>query len=64
VTAPGQATLVSWRSADAAAESRRLAERGVVVRHLPRLPWVRASVGFWTSEGDLEQLAAGAGQAG
>src|SRR4029077_17100633 len=30
VTAEGQATLVSWESADAAAESRRLAERGVI----------------------------------
>jgi L-cysteine/cystine lyase len=58
VTAPGQATLVSWASPDAPAESRRLAERGVVVRSLPSLPWVRASIGFWTSDGDLEALAA------
>ena len=64
VTPAGQATLVAWRSADAAAESQQLAQRGVTVRHLPRLPWVRASVGFWTSERDLEQLAAGAGPPG
>ena len=58
VTPPGQATLVTWESSDAAAESVRLAEQGVIVRHLPALPWVRASVGFWTSDEDLERLAA------
>jgi L-cysteine/cystine lyase len=58
VTPPGQATLVTWESSDAAAESRRLAEQGVVVRHLPTLPWVRASIGFWTSDDELERLAA------
>lgn len=58
VTQPGQATLVTWTSDDAAEEARHLADRGVVVRHLPNLSWVRASVGFWTSEDDLEALAA------
>jgi len=58
VTPPGQATLLTWESADAAAESRRLAEQGVIVRNLPNLPWVRASIGFWTSDGELEALAA------
>jgi L-cysteine/cystine lyase len=57
VTPPDQATLVTWVSGDAAAESRRLAEHGVIVRNLPNLPWVRASVGFWTSDDDLERLA-------
>ena len=57
VTAAGQATLVTWHSEDAAAESRRLAEQGVIVRNLPNLPWVRASIGFWTSDRDLETLA-------
>jgi len=61
VTAAGQATLVTWSSDDAAAESRHLAERGVVVRNLPNLPWVRASVGFWTSEDELQALAAALG---
>ena len=61
VTPPGQATLVTWASEDAAAESRRLAERGIVVRNLPNLPWVRASVGFWTSEQELQALAAALG---
>jgi L-cysteine/cystine lyase len=58
VTPPGQATLVTWESSDAAAESVRLAEQGVIVRHLPTLPWLRASIGFWTSDDDLERLAA------
>jgi L-cysteine/cystine lyase len=60
VTEPGQATLVSFRPSDPADEVvRRLEERGVVVRDLPGLGWVRASCGFWTSEEDLERLMAG-----
>ncbi len=60
VTEPGQATLVSFRPRDPADEVvRRLEERGVVVRDLPGLGWVRASCGFWTSEEDLERLVAG-----
>jgi L-cysteine/cystine lyase len=60
VTEPGQATLVSFRPSDPADEVvRRLEERGVVVRDLPGLGWVRASCGFWTSEEDLERLVAG-----
>ena len=30
----------------------------MIVRNLPNLPWVRASIGFWTSDDDLEALAA------
>jgi L-cysteine/cystine lyase len=57
VTEPGQATLVSFRPrADAAETVMRLAERGVVVRDMPGLGWVRASIGFWTSEDDLDRL--------
>lgn len=55
----GRSTLVSWRSPDAEAEVARLAERGVVVRNLPGLGLVRASVGAWTSDGDLERLLEG-----
>jgi L-cysteine/cystine lyase len=58
VTPPRQATLLTWESADAPTESVRLAEQGVIVRNLPNLPWVRASIGFWTSDGELEALAA------
>lgn len=59
VTEPGHATVVSFRvEDDAAAVTARALERGVVVRDLPRLGWVRASCGYWTSEEDLERLAA------
>jgi L-cysteine/cystine lyase len=60
VTEPGESTLVSFRpAADAAETVARLAERGVVVRDLPALGWIRASVGFWTSHDDLERLVEG-----
>jgi L-cysteine/cystine lyase len=60
VTEPGQATLVSFRPhGDATSVVAGLAEAGVVVRDLPGLGWVRASCGFWTSEEELERLAAG-----
>jgi L-cysteine/cystine lyase len=60
MTESGQGTLVSFRPRDAAdAVVRRLEERGVVVRDLPGLGWVRASCGFWTSEDDLERLVDG-----
>ena len=58
VTEPGQAGLVTFRAGEPAADLvRRLAERGVVVRDLPGLEWVRASCGFWTSDDDLARLA-------
>jgi L-cysteine/cystine lyase len=60
VTEPGQATLVSFRpDGDAAELVEELAAAGVVVRDMPGLGWVRASCGFWTSEEELERLAAG-----
>ncbi|MBD0318057.1 MAG: aminotransferase class V-fold PLP-dependent enzyme [Thermoleophilia bacterium] len=60
VTEPGQATLVSFRPWDPPDEVvARLEGRGVVVRDLPGTGWVRASCGFWTSDDDLERLAAG-----
>jgi selenocysteine lyase/cysteine desulfurase len=52
----GRSTLVSWRSDDQEAEVERLAAAGVVVRHLPGRGLVRASVGAWSSEEDLERL--------
>jgi L-cysteine/cystine lyase len=59
ITEPGQATLVTWRAdGDAEAIVRRLAEEGIVVRDMPGLGWLRASCGFWTSDEDLERLAA------
>ena len=60
VTAPGQATLVSWRQpGDTAASVASLYEQGVVVRELPGTGLLRASVGWWNDESDLERLVAG-----
>jgi selenocysteine lyase/cysteine desulfurase len=52
----GRSSLVSWASADADAEVARLAGEGVVVRSIPAFGLVRASVGAWTSEEELERL--------
>ena len=58
VTEDGQATLVSWKpDGDAAEVAKRLATQRVIVRDLPGEGWVRASCGFWTSEGEIERLA-------
>ncbi len=56
-----RATLVSWRAPieGSAAIVARLAEAGVIVRDLPGRGLVRASVGWWTSDEDLERLVAG-----
>ncbi len=55
-------TLVAFRPAggeSAADVVARLAETGVLVREVPGTGLVRASVGWWTSEGDLDRLVAG-----
>jgi selenocysteine lyase/cysteine desulfurase len=52
----GQSTLVSFAVADPEAERARLADGGVVLRNIPGTPWLRASVGAWNDEGDLERL--------
>jgi L-cysteine/cystine lyase len=51
-------TLVSWRvPVDGSAEVvDRLADAGVIVRDLPGRGLVRASVGWWTNEDDLDRL--------
>jgi L-cysteine/cystine lyase len=62
VVVPEQrATLVSWRvpAEESAAIVTRLAEAGVIVRDLLGRGLVRASVGWWTSDEDLERLIAG-----
>jgi selenocysteine lyase/cysteine desulfurase len=51
-------TLVSWEDPDPPETRARLAAAGVVVRHLPGTPYVRASVGAWNDESDLERLLA------
>ena len=53
----GRSTLVSWEAADAESEVKRLAEQGFVVRSIPGPGLIRASVGAWSSEDELEQLA-------
>jgi selenocysteine lyase/cysteine desulfurase len=55
-----RATLVAWRAPveETAGIVARLAEAGVIVRDLPGRGLVRASVGWWTSDGDLERLVA------
>jgi selenocysteine lyase/cysteine desulfurase len=60
VASRGRSTLVSWRSESAEADVERLAADGIVVRYLPGMNLVRASVGAWTSEEDLERLVASA----
>jgi L-cysteine/cystine lyase len=52
----GDTTLVSFPSPDPPGERALLAERGVIVRNIPDRPWLRASVGAWNDEHDLERL--------
>jgi selenocysteine lyase/cysteine desulfurase len=52
----GRTTLVSFDSADPEAERELLAERVCAVRNIPGRPWLRASVGAWNDENDLERL--------
>jgi L-cysteine/cystine lyase len=56
----GDSTLVSWRDPDPEAEVARLRGESFVVRNLPRTPYVRASVGAWNSEDEIERLAGSA----
>jgi L-cysteine/cystine lyase len=52
----GRTTLVSWEDPDPVAAADRLREGGVVVRNLPGTPYLRASVGAWNSDDDLDRL--------
>ena len=54
----GDTTLVAWEEEDPPATKARLAAAGVIVRDLPGWPLVRASVGAWNDEEDLERLLA------
>jgi L-cysteine/cystine lyase len=56
VRSRGRSTLVSWHAGDAQAEVERLGAEGVIVRSIPAFGLVRASVGAWTSEEELERL--------
>lgn len=54
----GRSTLVSWDDPDAEATVDRLQTEGIIVRNLPGSPYVRASVGAWSSEDELARLVA------
>ncbi len=56
VAARDRTTLVSWQDADPAATRTRLAEAGVIIRDLPGTGLLRASVGAWNDESDLDRL--------
>jgi L-cysteine/cystine lyase len=49
-------TLVSFPSEDPPAERAHLADAGIIVRNIPGRPWLRASVGAWNDEDDLNRL--------
>jgi L-cysteine/cystine lyase len=55
----GNTTLVSFESSDPLSERARLTEQGVVLRDVPDTSWLRASVGAWNDERDLERLLDG-----
>jgi L-cysteine/cystine lyase len=52
-----RSTLVSWRAGDSQREVERLGAAGLVVRNIPAFAVVRASVGAWSSEEEVERLA-------
>ncbi len=49
-------TLVAFEDPDPEAARAKLLEQGVGVRNLPGYPYLRASVGAWNDESDLERL--------
>jgi L-cysteine/cystine lyase len=62
MTPAERATLVSFRppeGEEASAVVERLAGVGVVVRDVPGRGLVRASIGWWTSDDDLDRLVSG-----
>jgi selenocysteine lyase/cysteine desulfurase len=48
---------VSWAAADCEAEVARLADAGITVRAVADRGLVRASVGAWNSEDELDRVA-------
>ncbi|HEY2602497.1 MAG TPA: aminotransferase class V-fold PLP-dependent enzyme [Thermoleophilaceae bacterium] len=56
VQSRGRSTLVSWGEDDCEATAALLGENGVVVRFIPGRGLVRASVGAWNDESDVERL--------
>ena len=59
VTPTQRATLVAFRPSTGEGSAdvvKRLAEARIMVRDIPATGLIRASVGWWTSEGDLDRL--------
>jgi L-cysteine/cystine lyase len=57
VTAPDQATLVTFvPEGDAAEVVARLYDAGVTVREVPETGWIRVSCGYWNTEEHLQRL--------
>ena len=52
----GATTLVAWEDPDPPATRERVLDAGIVLRHLPSTPYLRASVGAWNDASDLERL--------
>ena len=52
----GPTTLVTWEQPDSEELPKQLAEQGIAIRNLPGTPYVRASIGAWNDEPDLERL--------
>ena len=58
----GHSTLVSWRAEDPAGLVAGLDESGFVLRDLPGTPYVRASVGAWNDQSDIDGLLSALGE--
>jgi L-cysteine/cystine lyase len=57
VIGDGTATLVPFvPPGEPAEDAARLYDAGVVVRDLPGTGWLRASVGWWTNDDDIDRL--------
>ena len=54
----GASTLVSFEVPDPESFTEQAATEGLVIRYIPNTPYVRASVGAWSSDDELERLAA------
>ena len=52
----GRSTLVSFAIADPEAVLERVLAAGFVLRNLPGTPYLRASVGAWTTDEELDRL--------
>ena len=52
----GRTTLVSWEDPEPEASVERLRDEGVVIRNLPGTAYVRASIGPWNDQSDVDRL--------